>query len=498
MASSSTPHTVDQATEDEEDLSRVSVLIGDLLLDVGLPAGVSVSAVVNDVIELANDRLRARGTSAEECDSTEGTWTFARVGGPPIAPDQSLAEAGVFDGDLLIMRQLGVPASPLLVDTLADTALPSSSPGGSSGEKLGTTVWFAVAFGFSAIAALLRPALEPGVAVLGVPIGVTLLLAAGAATLGAATLSPLWSRDPRVSAGLAGIALPLLFGATLGLLPGMSGVAALATALSVTAVAALLQLLTCGTGRAVYTAVLTVAVLGVPAAAVQVLWDPNPRAVGAVLATVAVIVVYQAPRATIVLSGLPVPRVPTAGEPLDDIETEGGTAVEGVQAVGKQIIPTEEGMAERVRRARDRLTGIVTAAAGLACAGCYFAVDVSNGFFWQGTAFAAAVAVVLSLRGRSHHDLAQSAALIGGGLLITLMVIVKTAVAVPGFQTIAAAALVAVTVLFVVCGLVAPAIEFSPVMRRWAELGEYAGVVLIFPLACWIIRVYAFFREMRI
>ena len=51
------------------------------------------------------------------------------------------------------------------------------------------------------------------------------------------------------------------------------------------------------------------------------------------------IVVYLAPRVTIALSKLPIPRVPTAGEPLDDIETQGGTTVEGVNAVGQADHP---------------------------------------------------------------------------------------------------------------------------------------------------------------
>jgi type VII secretion integral membrane protein EccD len=208
--------------------------------------------------------------------------------------------------------------------------------------------------------------------------------------------------------------------------------------------------------------------------------------------------VYLAPRATIMLSRLPVPRVPTAGEPLDNIETQGGTAVEGVNAIGKQVIPTEEGMTDQVRRARDQLTGIVAAAATFAVFGCFLALDVSNGFFWQGTVFAVAVATVLCLRGRSHHDLAQSAVLIGGGLGIALTVIVKTATFVEGWGVNAAIALVVLTALLVLCGLIAPRLEFSPVMRRRAEILEYIAIALIFPLACSIVRLYPFFRELRV
>lgn len=502
MTQPQTVHTSDATVDDDEELSRVSVLVGGVLIDVGLPAGVSVSALVSDVIELADDRLRARSEAPVRFENAEGRWTFARVGGSPIPPEHSLADAGVHDGDVLIVRQAAAPASPVLIDELTnadtDEARATTVCGEASNDTLRLAVCFALSAAFAVVAVFLCPVVESTFMPPGFPVAAILLLGVGGAAFGAAALSPFWSSDARVSAGLTGISLPLIFGGVMGIFLDAPGIVGVSTALAVTATAALLHLLICGTGRAAFTAVITLALFGIPAATVQVLLDPNPRAVGAVLATVAVIVVYQAPRASIVLSGLPVPRVPTAGEPLDDIETEGGTAVEGVQAVGKQIIPTEQGMSVRVRRARARLTGIVSAAAVLAATGCYFAVDISNGFFWQGTAFTVTVAVVLCLRGRTHHDLVQSAVLIGGGLSIALMVIVKTAVAVEGFQIVAAALLVVLAVLVALCGFVAPGVEFSPVMRRWAELGEYAGVVLIFPLACWIIRVYAFVRELRL
>ena len=129
---------------------------------------------------------------------------------------------------------------------------------------------------------------------------------------------------------------------------------------------------------------------------------------------------------------------------------------------------------------------------------CYLTADVNNGFYWQGVAFGLLVATALCLRGRSHHDLIQAAALIGTGLVIAVAVIVKTAVWVEGWQVDAAVALAALCVVVVVCGLVAPSIEFSPVARRWAEVGEYVSIALVIPLACWILGVYSFFRELQI
>ncbi len=62
-----------------------------------------------------------------------------------------------------------------------------------------------------------------------------------------------------------------------------------------------------------------------------------------------------------------------------------------------------------VRPSNQYLSGVVVAATVTAVLASYLAVDVDNGLFWPGTAFAVAVATVLCLRGRSHYDLVQSA-----------------------------------------------------------------------------------------
>jgi type VII secretion integral membrane protein EccD len=491
---------LDSEADEEQELSRITVLVGTVLVDVGLPSRVSISVLVNDVIELANDQLPVRTDMAFEFDNTEDKWTFARLAGGAIEPDRSLAEAGVYDGELLVIREAGAPASSVLVDDVAGRVESVGTRGSWYSKHGSMTTWFVLSLTLSAATALLLllPERATTPVVVGVPIASIAVLLLGIGCAAAACVLPYRSGDPRKSAWLGGVALPLLFCGSLSVVPDGHGMAALPMALALIALVALLQLVITGRGRPQYAAVIALAVFGAPAGLAALLMNPNPRAVGALLATAAVIVVYLAPRATILLSRLPVPPVPTAGEPLDDIETQGGTAVEGVNALGKQVIPTEEGMADRVRRAREYLTGIVAAAGLLALVGCYYALDVSNGFFWQGAAFAVAVATVLSLRGRSHHDLTQSAVLIGGGLVIAFVAIVKTAVFVDGWQTNAAVALVAMMVLLVLTGLVAPLLTFSPVIRRWVEILENLAIASVFPLAFAIIRLYAFVRELQI
>src|SRR3984893_3202227 len=76
------------------ELSRVTVLVGRLLIDVGVPSRIITSAVANDVIELANDQLPARTGLETAFDDAEGRWTLARLTGAVIDPDRSLAEVG--------------------------------------------------------------------------------------------------------------------------------------------------------------------------------------------------------------------------------------------------------------------------------------------------------------------------------------------------------------------------------------------------------------------
>jgi type VII secretion integral membrane protein EccD len=489
---------LDSESNDEHELGRIAVLVGGLLVDVAVPTRVNTSAIVDDVIELANHQLLVDAGRTVKFDNSEGKWAFTRLTGDVIEPDRSLAEAGVHDGELLIVTEANAPASSSLSDDLESMAEPKDNRGGWFAEQRWMAAWFVLSIALAAATALLIPEAARAPRVAGVPVAAGAALVTGIGCAVASFVMSFRPGDKRRAAWLSGSGLPLIFGGSLYVVPEVHGVKAVAMALALTALVALFQLLGSGRARALYTAVIALAVFGAPAAVAQQFLGWHPRTVGAILATVAVMVVYLAPRATIVLSGVPVPRVPTAGEPLDDIDTQGGTAVEGVNAIGKQVIPTEEGMTDQVRRAREYLTGLVAAAAILAVIGCFLALDLANGLSWQGIAFGFAVATVLCLRGRSHHDLVQSAVLIGGGLAIALVVILKTATFVDGLQIKAGVVLVTLTVLLVLCGLVSPQREFSPVMRRRVELLELFAIALVVPLACWIIRVYAFFREMQI
>jgi type VII secretion integral membrane protein EccD len=495
--------TLDGESDEDQQLSRVTVVVGTHLIDVGLPTTVSVSVLAGEVVEMAR-LVDVDDPVDDDAAAGAGGWTFARLGGVVIDARRTLAEAGVFDGDVLLIRPVGEPSPSMLADELTgsgdEPAVGERFAARTSWFRRPATGWYALSTVLSVAAALTLPALASGPRLFEVPVAAMVLVLVGAV---GAVLACVIGRPAEHSTSTVGpvvATLPLLTGGLLYVLPAAQGMAALPVALGVTALTALLVLLVTGTGRALFSGVIALAAFGIPMSLAQLTVDPAPRTIGAVLATVAVVVVYLAPGITIMASRLPVPRVPTAGEPLDDIEIQGGTAVDGVDALRaiSRVVPTEEGMTRRVSRASDYLTGVMSAAAIAALVGAYLANDVNDGFHWQSAAFGIAVATVLCLRGRSHHDLVQAATLIAGGLLTALLVVIKVAVFLPEWRVTAALALIAVTTLVVVCGLVAPTVEFSPVMRRFVELGEYLAVGLVVPLACWIVGVYAFFRGMRL
>jgi len=486
---------LDAESESEQELSRVTLVVGGLRLDIGLPANVSIAAFIDDVIDIANEQISARPELAEiEFDNNPGRWTLSRLGADPIDAGRSLAEANVYDGELLTIAEIGKPTSPLLFDDVEDDADKSTEP---AAAWLSRDARLITCFGVGLAATVTAALLLPGRAADSYLPAATL----GIGVLGIITACVIAYRSAgaRRSEWVAAIAMPLVFGGSLYVVPDGFGAKSLPMAFALTALASLVMLLISGRGRALHTAVIAVAAIGGMGAIAEILWHPPGRTIGALVATTSVIVIYLSPRLTILLSKLPIPRVPTAGEPLDDIETQGGTAVEGVNALGKQIIPTEEGMINRLRRANQYLTGIIVAAAVTAAVGCYLTLDLSNGFHWQRPAFAITVSTVLCLRGRSHHDLVQSATLVAGGLAIALTVIVKAAACLGGGpQLYVTLALAMLMVLIATCGVIAPRLDFSPVMRRQVEILEFFAIALVFPLCFWIIRLYAFFRELRI
>src|SRR5689334_17923324 len=152
---------LDAEPDDDLELSRITVVVGGLLIDVGVPSRTSISAVVNDVIDLANQQLIERGRPYE-FENTEGRMTFARLTGVALDPGRSLAEAGVFDGELLVVHEIGANESSVLVDELETAARADDRHKEWFAQHGWRTGWSALGIALSVAAAVLLPKVTAG------------------------------------------------------------------------------------------------------------------------------------------------------------------------------------------------------------------------------------------------------------------------------------------------------------------------------------------------
>jgi type VII secretion integral membrane protein EccD len=112
--------------------TKVTILTGRRMTDLALPASAPIETYIDDTISALADLLEDTPTEilAGFDFSAQGVWTFARPGSAPLKPDQSLDDAGVVDGSLLIL----VPVSrteryrPLVEDVIDAIAVLDESP----------------------------------------------------------------------------------------------------------------------------------------------------------------------------------------------------------------------------------------------------------------------------------------------------------------------------------------------------------------------------------
>lgn len=486
---------LDAAAGTEPALARVSVIGGTTQFDVGLPAAVAVAALIPDLVALISTRAPI---DDEDSESRPGPirdhWTLSRIGHDPIAPNRSLGEAGVRDGDLLILRAVPARESPVLFDDVIDAVARLGDAQFSSWNAAAArAMGYAVAVGASALLSLSLLS-ERGDREVVWPILIAAMVAIAFMVAGAvvgrhyddpatAAIASLCSMAP---AGAAGIMLP----------PGAYGAAHLALGCAVVTVSAALSYRISTAGPLIHSAVGTAAIFGTFASVVQLVFSPGPIKLGAGLCAVAILAISMAPRITILLARLPLPPVPTAGAPIDPVDSAPRPAIEGIGAIGAMALPSAAALELRARTAARYLTGIIAGTSVAAVAGIAMVAYPVDEFSWRCTVYALIIATLLCLRGRSYADLAQASILIAAGAIgfgVTAALVVLG----PGdHAAFAMTAVAVVAVLALLCGVVAPQSSFSPVMRRLVEIAEYLLIAMIVPLMFWIMDLFAAVRDL--
>lgn len=475
-------------------LCRVSVVGGDTQIDLGLPADIPVGALVPDLVALVESRAPERSELEPEPEDRTWHWSLATIGNAPIDPAISLTAAGIRDGDLVILQRAESAQPPALFDDVIDAVATlrrdekSWSP--ISARRTGYVVFL---LGLLATVAALWQSRAGGASVVP-PLAVALI---GAGLLVTAVLSSLVYAD-RTTARILGTGGILTVAGGAGLaLPGTPGAAHLLLAAAVVTAASLPLMRVIGAGEPEFTAATTSGALTTVAATVALLTDLPLRQVAAGTAAVALLVLALGPRIAIAAGRLPVPPVPTAGDPIDPGDADSRPTIEAVGAVGATTLPSATRLAERARRADSVLTGITVGSALVVTVAALLMLPGGPSYRWQSVALAAVFGLVVAARGRSHSDLTRATVLVSCGALVLAGVAYSLTVA--GAEpalSIGLALMVLLAPVALWAGVVVPRTEHAPTTRRLVEIGEYMLLCSIIPLLFWILGLYSLVRNL--
>jgi type VII secretion integral membrane protein EccD len=214
---------------------------------------------------------------------------------------------------------------------------------------------------------------------------------------------------------------------------------------------------------------------------------------------VCVLTYQSAPALSRRLSGIRLPVFPSATSrwvfearpdlPTTLVRPDGGPPVlEGPASVRDVLLQAE--------RARSFLAGLLWGLGVLMVVSLTALADPRTEDRWLPLLLAGFCSGFLMLRGRSYVDRWQSITLAATSVIIVAAVVVRYALVLQSPLSLSIS--VAILVLLPAAGLTAAAVVpnsiYSPLFRKFVEWIEYLCLMPIFPLAFWLMNVYAAIR----
>jgi type VII secretion integral membrane protein EccD len=479
----------------------VGIMAGEgVQIGVLLDANAPVSVMTDPLLKVVNSRLRELGEAPLEATG-RGKWSLCLVDGAPLRATQSLTEQDVYDGDRLWIR------------FIADTEKRSQVV-----EHISTAVSQNLSKRFAAI--------DPVVAL---QVG-TSMVAIGVTTASALLGWWRWHHNSWLTTIFAAVIAAIMLGvsgmlqmrahtqqdrgiADLMLLSSLAPLAVAAAAappggvgspqavlgFGVLTIAAALALRFTGRRLGVYTAIITVSAVAAIAALARMVAMTSAVTLMTSVVLVCVIGYQSAPPLSRRLSGIRLPVFPSATSrwvfearpdlPTTVVRSDGGPPVlEGPASVRDVLLQAE--------RARSFLTGLLVGFGVLMVVSLAGLSDPHTGQRWLPLLLAGFSAGFLMLRGRSYVDRWQAITLAGTSVLIVAAVVVRYALVLqsPLSTSISAAILVLLPAAGLTAAAVVPNSIYSPLFRKFVEWIEYLCLMPIFPLALWLMNVYAAIR----
>ncbi|WP_306360382.1 type VII secretion integral membrane protein EccD [Nocardia sp. CC227C] len=473
----------------------MSVIGGNTQLDVGLPANVPIAVFIGDLVKLIASRNPGLADSEDgEAVVQPEHWTLAKLGRDAIASSQTLVDADVYDGELLVLRSVAAKEAPALFDDVIDAVARLTDTdfrgwSAVSARWVGLSVTVVTVLLALGLAALSRGAGDTFVA--------PAMLLGGAVIAGVAAMIAVRKYADELTATVLMLCMLLLtFGGAGLAVPGAIGSPHALLGASATLLFAIVGYRLIGVGAAVVAAVVSIIVFSCGAAAVRMIWDVEMSKIAAGVLIVAMLLLSMTPRLAAGLARLPVPPVPTAGAAIDPADHEPRPTLEGIGAIGATALPSAHGLGQRARAANLYQTGILVGVTLGAIVGAIGAADPLGAAKWQGITLAVVISIILCLRGRAYADLAQASILIVGGCLTYLSLLVLLALGDSDQLLLSVGLLLLFAVGATGFGVIGPHIEVTPVTRRFNEIFEYMLIVSIIPLLLWLMGIYAMARNL--
>ncbi|KRE27324.1 type VII secretion integral membrane protein EccD [Mycobacterium sp. Soil538] len=507
MTATAAPPSSSSVTPGRPATTRVTILTGRRMTDLVLPSAAPIETYVDETVSVLADILEDTPPEllAGFDFTSQGVWSFARPGAPPIKLTESLDDAGVVDGSLLTVVSVSRTERyrPLVEDVIDAIAVLDETP---EFDRSALNRFVGLVLPLAAM-------MVTAVAILSwTSTGRDWWWPVALGVLGLGLMGGSWFAQSRYTdlnmaesllvsslltlAGGVALAVPLPRGVeTLGA-PQIAGAGALV----------LLMVLATRGGprrRAELAAFLAIVAMAVTFAAIAVgygwqSWVPA----GAI--AFGLIVVTNAAKLTVAVARIALPPIPAPGETVSNDElldpvttTDTSEESETWQAIIASVPDSAVRLTERSRLAKRLLIGFLTAGALILAAGS-IAVVVQGHFFRHSLIVAGLVTVVCGFRSRLYADRWCAWALMAAAVAIPTGVVVRLCLWYPEQAWLILAIYTAVALVAVITiGATDGVRRVSPVTKRILELVDGAAIAAVIPMLLWIAGVYDLLRNLR-
>lgn len=479
----------------------IGIMAGEgVQIGVLLDANAPVSVMTDPLLKVVNSRLRELGETPLEATG-RGRWALCLVDGTPLRAAQSLTEQDVYDGDRLWIRFINDTEHRSQVIEHISTAVASNL------SKRFTTIDPVVAVQVGASMVGTGVVLASGIlawwrwhhntwltTIFAAIVGVAVLGVAGLLLMRAKTDADRRVADIMLVSGIVPVTV-----AAAAAPPGPVGSPQAVLGFGVLTVASALALRFTGRRLSFYTAIITISALTTLASVLRMVAATSAVTLLSSLLLMCVFLYHAAPSLTRRLAGIRLPVFPSATsrwvfEARPDLPT---TVV-----VSGGGLPTLEGPASvrdvllQAERARSFLSGLLVGL-GTVTVVCLTALcNPHTQERWLPLILTGFTAGFLMLRGRSYVDRWQSITLAGTAVIVVAAVCIRYAAGLhsPLSVSLTAAILVLLPAAGMTAAAVVPNTIYSPLFRKLVEWFEYLCLIPIFPLAFWLMNVYAAIR----